>query len=514
MMKRSDGRGELAALVSLAPRMLRAKWAGIAAVGVGLAGTAVWALSSARLYRSEAVILFERGVQAGALGREGGESPRAVAARLQDAFTSRQRLDALIKDMQLYRTVLEKRGRVEATEEMRKHIGVGNREGYTYRISYDGESRDLAKNVLERLTASVIDEDVKRRSQEAEDTKRFLDTERAQAEADLKTKEQALAGFLTKHPQLAAEAGGAAAAGGLIRAADRDRAGSSGGEVAALELQAAHLEESLAAAGGPRITVGRREIAADPQLMAAHTRAQTELQAAQRDLAEKQMHLTNEHPDMKQALRRVSNAEAAERKSAAALAAWRPPAGNDGTAVGDDSAGSGRTAALRHALAAVRSQISAVKARSAPRGEMPRAASSVVAIDTDWTHLNREVSEARERQSQLEAKQFQAQLAATLTAGGQGGRLVVADPPFRPMRPIAGGRFKIALVGGAASVALGLLVIVLVAAFDDRLYGSHDVENVLPDGIVVVIPKVAPRLAAPAPTPEPAAPATAAAREG
>src|SRR5687768_10585674 len=114
MMKRSDGRGELAALVSLAPRMLRAKWAGIAAVGVGLAGTAVWALSSARLYRSEAVILFERGVQAGALGREGGESPRAVAARLQDAFTSRQRLDALIKDMQLYRTVLEKRGRVEA----------------------------------------------------------------------------------------------------------------------------------------------------------------------------------------------------------------------------------------------------------------------------------------------------------------------------------------------------------------------------------------------------------------
>jgi hypothetical protein len=39
--------------------------------------------------------------------------------------------------------------------------------------------------------------------------------------------------------------------------------------------------------------------------------------------------------------------------------------------------------------------------------------------------------------------------------------------------------------------------------FDDRLYGPHDVEGVLPDGIVVVIPKVAPRL--PPMEPEPAA---------
>jgi hypothetical protein len=91
------------------------------------------------------------------------ESARVLAARLQDAFTSRQRLDALIHDMKLYRAVLERRGRVEAIEEMRKHISVSNREGYTYRVSYDGETRELAKSVLERLAASVIDEDVKRR---------------------------------------------------------------------------------------------------------------------------------------------------------------------------------------------------------------------------------------------------------------------------------------------------------------------------------------------------------------
>jgi len=44
---------------------------------------------------------------------------------------------------------------------------------------------------------------------------------------------------------------------------------------------------------------------------------------------------------------------------------------------------------------------------------------------------------------------------------------------------------------------LGLFVILIVALFDDRLYSTHDVEGVLQDGIIVVIPKVVPRLPAP-----------------
>jgi hypothetical protein len=503
-------------LASLAPRILRAKWAGAIALGVGLVGTAGLALSTARLYRSEAVIVLERGVQTGALGRE-GESARGVAARLQDMFMSRQRLQSMIREMKLYPRQLERKGLTDTIEEMRKRIVVSNREGFNYRVSYDGESRELAKRVLERLTASVVEEDTKRRRQEADETKRFLDVEREQADKDMKEKEQTLARFLTRHPQLAAESGGAATAGGLIRAADRDRAGATGGDVAALEVQAAQLEESLAAAGAPRMVGGRREVAADPQLIGAHTRAQTELQTAQRELAEKQMHLTNEHPDMKQAIRRVATAEAAERRAASAVASWRPPAPGEATAPVVEDPSAGRTAALRHALGAVRQQISALKSRSAPRGEIPKAPSSVVDIDTEWTHLNRVVSEARERQNQLEAKQFQAQLAATLMAGGQGSQLVVADPPFRPVGPITGGRFKIAMVGGAASAMLAFLVIVVIALFDDRLYGSHDVESVLPDGIVVVIPKVPPLLtAAPAPsTPAPpVTPAAQAAEEG
>jgi hypothetical protein len=407
---------------------------------------------------------------------------------------SRQRLDGLVREMSLYPKTVDKKGMIEAVEELRRHLNVVNREGYAFRVSYDGESRDLAKAVLDKVLGSVLAEDNQRRTKEVTEAKRFLDGERAAIDEDLRTKEAALAAFLAKHPQLASEAGGVAAAGGLIRAADRDRMGVSGSEIASLEMQAAQLEESIAAAAAGRRPNALGEPVADPQLIAAHTRAQTELHAAQRELTDKQAALTNEHPDVKQALRRLAHAEAEERRAAAAMAAWRPtPAATPG---GGHTAGPDPTAALRRSLSAVKQQLALARSRSAPRTEAPKTVTASVAIDTDFTRLNREVAEARERQSQIEAKQFHAQLAATLASEGQGGRLVIVDPPFKPMKPVAGGHFKVALVGAVMSLLFALLVMGIFAAFDDRLYAARDIQGMLGDGIVVTVPKVPRRLTA------------------
>lgn len=481
-------RDYVAGLAAHVPRLARTFRYGVIAFGVGLVATAIWVLSTQRLYRSEALVMYDRGAQASALGRD-AESPRVMAARLTDMVLSRNRISSLIKELNLYPKLVEKRGQVEAIEEMRKRLRVMNSEGYTYRISYDGQAREVAKVVLERLLDSVIKEDVQRRLSEADEAKQFLDAARKQADEDVKQKESALAAFLAKHPQLAAENAGGAVTGGLLRA---ERASSaSGSEIASLELQAAQIEADIIAATGRRPSARSGPTAVlDPSLTAAKIRAETELHAAQADLADKQIRLTNEHPDMKRALRRVADAEAGFRRAEAAIAAWRPPAPSaDDTPNPEGEALNARVTALRHALSAVRSQISAARGRSIPRPEGQRTVSSVVAIDTEWTRLNREVSEARERQTQLEGKQFQAQLAATLAAGGQGGRFVMVDPPFKPLRPVAGERFKVGLVGLFGSLLLGFAVIGVIAAFDDRLYGARDVEAVLEQGIVVVIPK-------------------------
>src|SRR5262245_48112087 len=111
MMRRFSPRAELAVFASIAPRFMRAGWAGAIGLVVGLGVTAARAMSTTRLYRSEAVLVYERGVQAG-INNE-GDSGRAVAARLQEMLTSRQRLESLIKEKQLYARLVDQKGMVE-----------------------------------------------------------------------------------------------------------------------------------------------------------------------------------------------------------------------------------------------------------------------------------------------------------------------------------------------------------------------------------------------------------------
>ena len=120
----------------------------------------------------------------------------------------------------------------------------------------------------------------------------------------------------------------------------------------------------------------------------------------------------------------------------------------------------------------------------------------MVAIDTEWIGLNRDVVEARERQAQLQSKQSQAELAVLLTSAGEGPHLVVVDRPFQPQNPIAGGRGKIAMAGTAGSLVLALLAVAVFSAFDDRIYAVPDVERLMGDCLVVVIPSIPRRLEA------------------
>ncbi len=494
MTDETSPREYLSALIALAPRALRALWIGGIVLVIGLGVTVAWTLSTDHLYRSEAVVAYDHGVRTSTVGTGDGDSPREISGRLRDMLTSRQRFEKIIKEMNLYRRIAERHGMGEAIDEMKRHVLITSREDMAYRVSFDAAGRELAQRGLELLVNGVVDDDAQRRIHEADETKHFLDAERRHADDDLKIKESALAGFLAAHPVYAHEAvGSAASAGGAIRGRTEPNTSGSSAEVAQLELQAAQIEEALAAAG-VHVTAGTGPVDSSPAV-AARERARAELQQAQRALTEKQAMYTNEHPDVKAAIRHVAVSEAAFHRAEAGVEADRagqqaatPPSPGGGGDEGQDTA---RTAALKHALGAIRSQIASVKSRTVVvRDPVPTEGGSPVATDIEWTRLNRDVAETRERQMQLQGKQFQAELMATLAGGGQGGRLVVIDPPFRPVRPITGGRFKIAGAGLAASIVLSFLTIVLFAAFDDRLYGDRDIHRIVKDGIVVVIPKL------------------------
>jgi hypothetical protein len=299
-----------------------------------------------------------------------------------------------------------------------------------------------------------------------------------------------LGNFLSRHPQLASVSG--SAPGATIRAAE---SGAGPADTFSLEMQAANIEDAIAKAkmgGQPGQPVMKGGRMLDPSLVAAQSKAAADLQAARRDLAAKEARFTNDHPDVKAAVTAASQAEKAYRlaEAAAAASATTSPAASSGDAPAADgsASGAGQVAGLQRALSAVRAQIGAVRSRSAPRREVERDLKTSVAVDTEWAELARGATEARERQ--LEARQFQAQLTATLVAANQAGGLQVIDPPFRPMKPITGGRSKVAIGGGLGSLILALGVMLLAAKFDRRIYGVEDIARVYPVDILVEVPRL------------------------
>lgn len=493
----SSPRDSVGTFSALVPGTRRTLWVGGLVLALGLLATGAAVRSTKRLYRSESIVGYQRGVLEGE-----PDPPANIGSPLAEMLTSPARLQRLIEEMHLYPEVVVGRGLSAAIDEMRGDIKLAVRQGGSFGVSYDAGDRDRARAVLRRLVNGVVDDDAQRRQHEAETARQTLDRERRRAEQDLGAKEARLAAFSAEHPRAAAKS--------AVPANDRTRGADGAAEIASLELRAAELAALLArssghpAAASPGATAGLQqplgaEPAADPAVLAARADIAANLLVAERDLDDKQTRLHYKHPDVAAALRRVAEARAALRKADAAVAASVAAAA--APPVPAKVVGGEKLASLQRALATVRSRIAALQARdksSHPRAQPAEAAeqaststsTSTSAADTDGIRLAQDVSEARERRRQLETKLFQAQLLSTLGAAGQGGGLVVSQPPTQPGRPIAGPRLKVGLCGASLSVLLALLALMVAGRLDGRVYGPGDIARSLGRDVVVVIPKL------------------------
>jgi len=478
----SSPRDSVGPLSALVPRTRLTLWVGGLVLALGLLATGAVVRATRHLYRSESIVGYERGVLEGE-----PDPPRDIGQRLAEMLTSPARLQRLIEETHLYPEVVAGRGLPAAVDEMRGDIKLAVRPGGGFGVSYEAADAAGAREVLRRLVTAVVDDDTQRRQHEAETARQNLDHERQLSEQDLGAKESRLAAFSAEHPRAAAKS--------AVPANDRTRGADGAAEVASLELRAAELAALLARSSGrpAAATSGTEGPAADSAVLAARADIAANLLVAERDLDDKQTRLHYKHPDVAAALRRVAEARAALRKADAAVAASVAAAA--APPVPAKAIGGQKLASLQRALATVRSRIAALRARdgsSHPRATPAEAAeqTSTSTVDADGTRLAQDVSEARERRRQLEAKLFQAQLLSTLGAAGQGGGLVVLQPPTQPGRRMAGPRVKVGLCGVSLSALLALFALMVAGRLDGRVYGPGDVARSLGRDVVVVIPKL------------------------
>jgi uncharacterized protein involved in exopolysaccharide biosynthesis len=477
-------RDRLDRILALCGRATRFWLAALVTVFVGGLMALGVALTRPRIYKSETLILYREGIRSSDLGgpESGGDPARKLGLKLKEMVLSRTRLQQIIEEFKLYPSVVADRGFVDAVDEMRNHIAFRVKDGDTFGLSFEGEDRERVQQVTARLADALINENSQARTLQAGETKKFLDNEMKRNEADLRDRETALAKFLAKHPEFARETTQAGQAGTAIRAATAQPKGKTGdATLLALERQAGRIQERL---GMPVPKRRERELSSDPKLLAEKQAAEAEAKAAQKELESKLAQFTDQHPDVKVARARAHAAEARLKQAAEALAA------GDAAAQKNEPEPVVDRAALEAELKGVDAEIAAHKRKhesSAP--QQAGTASWIVALETDWTRLNREVAEARERRQQLQDKQFKASMVETAAVSGQNAQMEIVDPAYKPTHPARPGRATIAGVGLAVALGLALALAFGLALIDDRLYDRVDVERLGLVPLVGLVPR-------------------------
>ncbi len=488
-------RDRLDRLTAIFSRVFRFWWVAAFVMVLGAGAALAAATLKKRVYTSETVLLYREGIRATyVLGRDAeGEATRKLGLRLKEMVLARPRLKDIIDQYKLYPEEVDKHGYIEAIDQMRNNIVFKVREGDTFLLSYTDKDPETAQKVAARLAQSLIDENSKYRSKQAASTKEFIAAERKRNEDDLNEKQQAWSQFLLKHPEYAAEmgAGGVAHGGSGIVEAERKR--NKGEKVdpalAALENEASRLRRRLSLPSAPRSPSAPPQ--RDPRLVRAKEDAESELNAANRELADRQGRLTDQHPDVIAAKSRQRIAQERYKRASDALASGEliMPMEIPAATEQEKPALEARLKKIEEEAAAVRRRNENARDGAAAQQKASNFAQEIVDQETEWARVNRDIAEARERVQNLEAKEAMANMAASAEETGQAAQIDIVDPAFRPTRPAGGGRMKVMLMGLLASMALAFAIVLACAIFDDRLYERLDVEGLELAPLLVTVPR-------------------------
>ena len=484
-------REQLDRLMVLVRRSLAFWKRGLAVFVVGALLAVPFVLTRPRSYRSETVVLYQETMRSSDVtGGEGSsEGARRVGGRLRELLLSRASLEPIISDLNLYPDKIIRGEPIEAVEEMRKNILFrAQLDGDTYNISFTGDSPKEAQEVTRRLGECIIQEAARGREGKANTLKEFLTAESLRNEAELRQKEADLARFVALHPEFAARLQG------LPPQANAPAGQGAGGRVgdpmlSSLEVRAARIDRQLAPKTLPSNATTKPGATFQPPP------DNPELVAARRNLADKLSLYTDKHPDVIAARSRLQAAEQAQADvNAAALAAWQAQQDDDP----GPPANATDEAALRKELASLRAQIAARRlalrgSPGTPADSGVNAETSAPALELDFRRLQAEVSDARDRQQQLEQRLFRASITASSVMDDRNIQVSVLDPAYLPVRPSSKPRSMLLEGLLLVSLLLAIATAFVSANLDDRIYDRGDIErlDILP--VIAIIPRPTPQ---------------------
>lgn len=455
--------------ITVARRSVRFWRRGLAVALCALAAAAAFTFSRPRRYQSETVILYRETVRSADLtggGDGAGAGPRRLGLRLREQLLSRASLEPIVKEFDLYPEIVERRSVVDAVDEMRKNVDFRAREGDTYVIAFTTVTAELAERVTARLGQSIVEEATRTRSESANTLREFLSGESARYNDELKAREAAMTRFVAEHPAYAALA--KAAPGTELPPPPPPPAAPArptDALLASLELRAARIDRRLHPNDPPPTAAGGT---------AGASADAPELVEARRDLAQKLTLFTEKHPDVVAARARIKELEAAAaQRRAESGAAPR----SDAPVRRLPPLDAVKRDIYETELADLRRQIDQRRRTLEASGKLGDASGGgrTPALEAEFLRLSRELVDARERQRQVDERQFKATLNAKSVQDDRNVEVSILDKAFRPTHPVSTSRTPMMAVGMLLAALAGLLAALLSALLDDRIHDGGDV---------------------------------------
>jgi polysaccharide chain length determinant protein (PEP-CTERM system associated) len=471
----------------------RRRWFLVVPLVVAAVGTFFYAQTLPNRYRSQATVIVIRPQVPENLVRS--TITQTLQERLEymrQQILSRARLERMIEEFDLYP---EERRRLlmdQVVEMMRRDIRVevprvGRRQAPgSFTVGYESEDSRAAVLVAERVASLFVRENLEGRSMQTDATTQFLQSQVDEAarqlqehEARLETFRRANAGRLPDEvgTNLQVMQNTRQQLQALHDSVNRDRDRQ-------MTIERLIADELAIAAATPvaSTSASGTEAAARP--------AAQQLEAARAALAALMLRLTDDHPDLRAAVRRVSELE----EQAAAEALQQPL--SEGAPVAAVTVLSPdrqrRVAALRAEHESLERGIQLARTKidqaQAGLGEYQRRIEQAPMLESQLAALMREYETLRQTHDTLLKKTQDARLAASLEHRQVGEQFRIIDPARRPDRPTGPDRVRMNLIGALMGLGFGLAIAALLEYKDTALRSEDDVIAALSLPVLALVP--------------------------
>jgi len=477
----------------LARLAFRRVWLLILPVAIGTAGALGVSERLPNKYRSETVImLLPQRVPDSYVKSTLTEKLEDRLVTLESQILSRSRLERIILDLDLYRDRRSRMPMEDVVQRMRDDISVKTegKEALSFRLSYISNDAKVAQKTAERLASLFIEENLRDRENQAEETNQFLESQLQDARLRLVEQEKKLEEYRQRYNgQLPTQAPTNIQAvqslqfqlQSLSDAADRARE-----RRLLLERQLADLQlpETIVAAPS-----AQGSTAAAPALVtdaSGGTTAQ-QLENVRGRLKVLQLRLKPDHPDIRtleRAVRELTAKLATETKSA--------PTGEARVETPAEGIRQKRARDLQAELDVLDHELDQKQQQEKKlRGDMATYQAKLDAVpsrEADLVELMRDYSTLQATYQSLLGKREDSKLAANLERRNIGAQFKVLDPARVPERPFSPNRLIISLAGSGGGLALGVFLIGFLEYRDSSFQTEDEVERLCQLPVLALVP--------------------------